>query len=181
MRQLEDAGAAAVVMTSLFEEQIRAEDTAYALFTEHGSYSQAEAEPLFPRAGRLRRRRVRPSRDAPPRQRGARHPGHRQPQRHHRRRVDRARAESGAGRRARDRAERLLGADRRGGERRRGGAPDARHRPAGPVERRHPDQRQARAVLHRAAAFRGRPGAGRRGRPGALQPLLRAGYRSRQR
>jgi dihydroorotate dehydrogenase (fumarate) len=48
MRRLEDAGAAAVVMASLYEEQIRAEDTAYALFTEHGSHSQAEAGSYFP-------------------------------------------------------------------------------------------------------------------------------------
>ena len=48
MRRLEDAGAAAVVMASLFEEQIRAEDTAYAMYTEHGSDSQAEAGSYFP-------------------------------------------------------------------------------------------------------------------------------------
>jgi dihydroorotate dehydrogenase (fumarate) len=48
MRRLEDAGAAAVVMASLYEEQIRAEDTAYALYTEHGSNSQAEAGGYFP-------------------------------------------------------------------------------------------------------------------------------------
>ncbi len=48
MRQLEDAGAAAVVMASLYEEQIRAEDNAYAMFTEHGSNSQAEADTYFP-------------------------------------------------------------------------------------------------------------------------------------
>ena len=48
MRRLEDAGAAAVVMASLYEEQIRAEDTAYALFTEHGSNSQPEAGSYFP-------------------------------------------------------------------------------------------------------------------------------------
>lgn len=48
MRQLEDAGAAAVVMASLYEEQIRAEDTAYALYTEQGSDSQAEAGSYFP-------------------------------------------------------------------------------------------------------------------------------------
>ena len=48
MRQLEDAGAAAVVMASLYEEQIRAEDTAYALYTEHGSNSQAETGSYFP-------------------------------------------------------------------------------------------------------------------------------------
>jgi len=48
IRAIEDAGAAAVVMPSLFEEQIRAEDTAYALYTEHGSYSQSEAGSYFP-------------------------------------------------------------------------------------------------------------------------------------
>ena len=48
IRALEDAGAAAVVMPSLFEEQIRAEDTAYAMYTEHGSYSQSEAGSYFP-------------------------------------------------------------------------------------------------------------------------------------
>jgi len=48
MRQLEDAGAAAVVMASLYEEQIRAEDAAYALYTERGSNSQAEAGSYFP-------------------------------------------------------------------------------------------------------------------------------------
>jgi dihydroorotate dehydrogenase (fumarate) len=48
MRRLEDAGAAAVVMSSLYEEQIRAEDTAYALYTEHGSFSQPEAGSYFP-------------------------------------------------------------------------------------------------------------------------------------
>ena len=48
MRRLEDAGAAAVVMASLYEEQIRAEDTAYALYTELGSNSQPEASNYFP-------------------------------------------------------------------------------------------------------------------------------------
>src|SRR5215510_7236114 len=48
MRKLEDAGAAAVVMASLYEEQIRAEDTAYALYTEQGSNSQAETGSYFP-------------------------------------------------------------------------------------------------------------------------------------
>lgn len=48
IRALEAAGAAAVVMPSLFEEQIHAEDTAYAMYTEHGSYSQSEAGSYFP-------------------------------------------------------------------------------------------------------------------------------------
>jgi dihydroorotate dehydrogenase (fumarate) len=49
IRALEDAGAAAVVMPSLFEEQVRAEDTAYAMYTEHGSFSQSEAGSYFPK------------------------------------------------------------------------------------------------------------------------------------
>ena len=48
MRRLEDAGAAAVVMASLYEEQIRAEDTAYARYTEQGSNSQPETTSYFP-------------------------------------------------------------------------------------------------------------------------------------
>ena len=40
--RLEDGGASAVVTASLYEEQIRAE-AAYALLTEHGSFSQAQA------------------------------------------------------------------------------------------------------------------------------------------
>ena len=48
IRALEDAGAAAVVMASLFEEQVRAEDTAYAMYTDEGSYSQPEAGNYFP-------------------------------------------------------------------------------------------------------------------------------------
>jgi dihydroorotate dehydrogenase (fumarate) len=48
IRALEDAGAAAVVMASLFEEQIRAEDAAYAAYTDLGSYSQPETGSYFP-------------------------------------------------------------------------------------------------------------------------------------
>jgi dihydroorotate dehydrogenase (fumarate) len=48
MRRLEDGGASAVVMSSLYEEQVRTEDTAYALYTEHGSNSQPEAGSYFP-------------------------------------------------------------------------------------------------------------------------------------
>ncbi len=48
MRRLEDARAAAVVMASLFEEQIRAEDTRYATFTEYTANSNPEAATYFP-------------------------------------------------------------------------------------------------------------------------------------
>jgi dihydroorotate dehydrogenase (fumarate) len=48
MRRLEDAHAAAVVMASLFEEQIRAEDTRYATFTEYTAGCHPEAATYFP-------------------------------------------------------------------------------------------------------------------------------------
>ena len=48
MRRLEDANAAAVVMASLYEEQIRAEDTHYAMVTEYTAHSNPEAANYFP-------------------------------------------------------------------------------------------------------------------------------------
>jgi len=49
MRRLEDARAAAVVMASLYEEQVRADDTHYALLTEYTAHSNPEAATYFPR------------------------------------------------------------------------------------------------------------------------------------
>ena len=48
MRRLEDAEAAAVVMASLYEEQIRAADAAYAIFTERTAGCHPEAATYFP-------------------------------------------------------------------------------------------------------------------------------------
>jgi len=48
MRRLEDAGAAAVVMASLYEEQIRAGDIAYTTFTESTAGCHPEAATYFP-------------------------------------------------------------------------------------------------------------------------------------
>jgi dihydroorotate dehydrogenase (fumarate) len=48
LRRLEDAGAAAVVMASLFEEEIRSEDTRYAMLTEESANTQAETASYFP-------------------------------------------------------------------------------------------------------------------------------------
>lgn len=54
VRRLEDAGAAAVVMFSLFEEQIRREEEAYSLLSALGAESQAEAAGYFPALPRFR-------------------------------------------------------------------------------------------------------------------------------
>jgi dihydroorotate dehydrogenase (fumarate) len=48
MRRLEDAHASAVVMTSLYEEHVRAEDTRYTVFTEFTAGCSAEAATYFP-------------------------------------------------------------------------------------------------------------------------------------
>ncbi len=48
MRRLEDARASAVVMASLYEEEIRAEDTRYAIFTEYTAGCHPEAATYFP-------------------------------------------------------------------------------------------------------------------------------------
>ena len=48
MRRLEDAHAAAVVVASLYEEQIRAEDTDYAMLTEYTAGCHPEAATYFP-------------------------------------------------------------------------------------------------------------------------------------
>jgi len=48
MRRLEDAGVAAVVATSLYEEDIRAADAAYATFTEESAGCHPEATNYFP-------------------------------------------------------------------------------------------------------------------------------------
>ena len=48
IRRLEDAGAAAIVMPSIYEEEIEAEDAAYAALVEKGSWGQPEAQGYFP-------------------------------------------------------------------------------------------------------------------------------------
>ena len=55
IRELEDAGAAAVVLYSLFEEQIRYEELELHHYMEYGSESFAEALSYFPEPGEFRK------------------------------------------------------------------------------------------------------------------------------
>jgi dihydroorotate dehydrogenase (fumarate) len=48
IRRLEDAGAAAIVMPSIYEEEIAAEDEAFEQLVEQGSLTQPEAADYFP-------------------------------------------------------------------------------------------------------------------------------------
>ena len=144
MRRLEDAGAAAVVMSSLYEEQIRAEDTAYALYTEHGSDCQPEASTYFPElpdydggvSGHLETlRRASEALEIPviASLNGTTSEGW----------IGHARRPR-TGRSRGDRAQHLLDPGRSRGERCRGGAAVCGHRPRGQLERPHSDRRQAR-------------------------------------
>ena len=51
IRQLEDSGASAVVLFSLFEEQIRHETAALEYFVTRGTHSFGEALSFFPEGG----------------------------------------------------------------------------------------------------------------------------------
>ncbi len=55
MRQMEDAGAAAITMYSLFEEQIDIEDLAHHHFIEQATFVSAEATAYFPKAAEYNR------------------------------------------------------------------------------------------------------------------------------
>jgi len=48
IRRLEDAGAAAIVTPSIYEEEIEAEDAAFTALVERGSFAQPEAAGYFP-------------------------------------------------------------------------------------------------------------------------------------
>ena len=100
IRQLEDCGASAVVMFSLFEEQIRHDAGALDYFMTVGTDSFGEALSYFPVVEGCE-----VGTDAVPRADsqslgGGRHPDHRQPERHDRSRLDRLCHVDGGGRRA---------------------------------------------------------------------------------
>ena len=56
IRRMEDAGAAAITMYSLFEEQIDMEALALHHFIEQASFVSAEATAMFPEVGSFNRR-----------------------------------------------------------------------------------------------------------------------------
>ena len=107
VRRLADAGVGAVVLYSLFEEQVRREAAENARLAEAGTESFAESLSYFPaeaeeEAARRRRGRAHPAalpQPARARRGGRRDTGDRQPQRRDARRLDQLRA-GHAGRRA---------------------------------------------------------------------------------
>ena len=83
IRQMEDAGAAAITMYSLFEEQIDMEALALHHFIEQATFVSAEATAYYPQTGRLQPRPGWLPGADPPGQGGRERAGHRQPERRH--------------------------------------------------------------------------------------------------
>jgi hypothetical protein len=83
IRKLEDCGAAAVVLPSIFEEQIEQEAAEVERFTMAGVDSFAEGSVVFPAGGGLSCRAGTLSRSRSPSAAGCGYSGYREPQRHH--------------------------------------------------------------------------------------------------
>ena len=107
VRRLEDAGAAAIVMHSLFEEQLVGEQLAHATYTEAPAESFPEALSYFPRPSEFALGPDDVSRAAAAHQGGGRGAGHRLAQRPQRGRLAGVRPPARAGGSGRARAERL--------------------------------------------------------------------------
>ena len=108
LRRLEDAGAAAVVLPSIFEEQIEHEGAEYERWTGVGAESFPEASSYFPSQRQCRSRTPPLPGVDPARSLRAGNPGHRQPERHHRVRLDGIRQADRAGWRQRAGTQHLL-------------------------------------------------------------------------
>ena len=178
--RLERAGVGAIVLPSLFEEEILAEELGLNRSLEQGTEAFAEALDYFPAVDALPERRRSLPAGARTGQGRGRRPDHRQPQR---RRRPAAGSATPAGCRTpgADALELNLyhvAADPRPDRRRRGGR---RPRPdrGRPRRRDDPARRQAQPVLLGVRELRGGRGAGRRRRPRPVQPVLPAGPRPR--
>jgi len=96
IRRLEDAGAAAIVLYSLFEEQLRLESLELDHHLSAGTESFAESLTFFPQPSEFR---LGPEGYLEHIRKAKEHPHHRQPQRRHRRRMDQVRSRDRGGRR----------------------------------------------------------------------------------
>ena len=170
LRRLETAGAAAVVLPSLFEEQLTLEaDQVGRLLESWGGQPVGGAGP-----GRLQRR---PVRLPGPGRKGQGHPpdpGDRQPQRRRPRRLGQARQPAGGGRRRRPGTQHLLRVLQPQGGRPRGRAALPRAGRFGAPDHRHPAGGQAQPVFQLSRQPDPPAGPGGRRRAGAVQPLLPA-------
>ena len=117
--RLEDAGASAVVLYSLFEEQLRQEEADLNYHLAAGTESFAESLTYFPAGQRVPHRPRGISRSHPQGQVLGQHPYHRQPEQLDSGRMDEVRRPDRAGRRRCYRVQHLLHPDRSKAEARR--------------------------------------------------------------
>ena len=179
VRRLADAGVGAVVLYSLFEEQLRREAEQNARLAERRHRELRRVAVLLPAR---RRRGPRPAPlPEPARTRGGRGrgSGDRQPQRHHARRLGRLRPRDAGCRRGRDRAEHLLPARRSAHLRPRRRTAPPRHPGAGQGRGDRAGGGQAQPVLQLDRRDGAAAGRGRRRRAGAVQPVPAARHRPR--
>ena len=156
VKRLEDAGASAIVLRSLFEEQITRDRDGMVYHMEVTEGVTPEALSYFPQPRRFRLRARRVSRARPQGEAGGACPGHRLAERNNVRGLAGLRAADPAGRRRRAGTQRLL-PGHRPDDQRRGGRPARVGRVAGREEgRQHPRGRQAVTVLLVARALRER-------------------------
>ncbi len=128
VRRLEDAGAAAIVMHSLFEEQIVGEELAMYKSVEATGESSPEARSYLPDPEEFALGHPRLPRAGQPHQGGGLRPRHRLLERHDPGELDRVRAADGAGGRRRAGDQRLRSRDRSARDGRGRRAPRARGR-----------------------------------------------------
>ncbi len=179
IRRMEAAGLAAIVLHSLFEEQITFESNELDHFLNAGTESFAEALTYFPDLAHYNMgpepyleliRKARAAGD---------HPGHRFAQRNFHRRLGGVRPQDRAGRRQRARIEHVLPVHRPEPERRRIGRGICAAGARRPRQSPDPPGGEAEPVLFGAAADGPAACRGRSGRAGTVQPLLPARFRPR--
>ena len=151
-RQLEDAGAGAIILWSLFEEALTAETETSARFLSEQHTGFAEAVRLPAQLPRLSARPGQLSGASAPAQGGPGDSGHRQPQRRDGGRLGRPCPRPGGGRRRRPGTQRLLRRRQPRGERRRSGGalPGPARRPAPSGQPAHQHEAVAQFQLRRA-------------------------------
>ena len=172
----EGHGAGAVVLRSLFEEQLEAATSALEEELLAGRGVEPGGAHVLPAAaGRAARLPLaRGAREA-----GARDPGHREPQLRGARQLDGVRPRHRAGGGGRARGEPLRGGGGPGGVRRGGRGALSRRRRGRAAGGAHPHRRQALAVLLLARELRRAARRARRERDRPLQPLPAAGHLAR--
>ena len=178
LKRMEDAGAAAMVLYSLFEEQLRQDrlELHKQPAARHGEFCRGAD--LFSRAGRIQARPGGISQAHRRREKGDAHSHHRQPERLVRRRLDGIRQADPAGRRGRAGAEHLLHPDRHEFDRH-GSRDDLhRHLEGGEIRGDHSGGGEVEPVLQQLRQHGQAARPGRRERAGVVQPVLPAGHRT---